>query len=128
MSCLFRSLSYSINNTNETQLRLILVDYLAQNPVLILPDKKASEIIVAEFPNEKFENYLEKMKNSNTWGGAIEIKAFCELFSIQVNVLVLKTKKTITFVPNKWDTQNCTVNDTRCITITWNGYHYEPIE
>lgn len=128
MSCLFRSLSNSINNTNETQLRLILVDYLAENPVLIVPDKKASEIIVAEFPNQKFENYLEKMRHSNTWGGAVEIKAFCELFSIQVNVVVLETRKTISFVPNKWETQNCTINDLRCITITWNGYHYEPIE
>lgn len=127
MSCLFRSLSHSISNTNEGQLRSILVDFLEKNPILILPDKKASEIVFAEFPNLKFENYLERMKKSNTWGGAVEIKAFCELFSIQVKVLVLETGQTITFYPNKWETTNCTVNDFHSITISWNGYHYEPI-
>ena len=128
MSCLFRSLSYFINNTNENQLRQIIVEYLEKDPILIQPDKKASEIIRSEFPSDTLQFYVEKMKRSSTWGGAIEIKAFCELFSMQVGVLVLESKKEITFVPSSWDTSICTVNKNRFLKISWNGYHYEPLK
>ena len=34
MSCLFRSLSYFIQNVNENELRDIIVDYLEKDPIL----------------------------------------------------------------------------------------------
>ncbi len=128
MSCLFHSLSFFINNVDETQLRMILVDYIKKNPVLIPPDKRASEVICGEYPGQSLESYVEEMKDSRRWGGAIEIKAFCELFSMQVNVHVLQTGKKIEFLPYQWTAEAPhTILSNRCINISWNGYHYEPI-
>ena len=127
MSCLFRSLSFFISNTNENQLREIIVNFLENDPVLIFPKTKASEIIPIEFPNETLENYVRKMKKTHTWGGAIEIKAFCELFKMKVFVKVLKNSDNIEFIPSYWTEDNCTINKSRQIKISWNGFHYEPI-
>jgi len=120
MSCLFNSLSYFLDNMNGSQLRRIIVDNMSRDPIIIEPELKVSDIIEYEFRNMTLTNYIKKMSSSNEWGGAVEIKVFCELFHYKVNVIVLRTKKTIEFIPEN--------NVKREITITWNGSHYEPIK
>ena len=45
MSCLFRSLSYYIQNVNENELRDIIVDYLEKDPILIGQDTHLKDIL-----------------------------------------------------------------------------------
>lgn len=119
MSCLFRSLSYFITNVETEELRHIITDYISKDPILIPPDTKLSTILsIDKIPLDKYNN---EMKKSGTWGGAIEIKAFCELFRIKVLVLVLRENRYIEFLPSNWNNEN------RIIKISWNGNHYEPI-
>jgi hypothetical protein len=67
------------------------------------------------------EEYVSNMRNSSTWGGAIEIKAFCELYRIAVEVRVRSTQKTIFFQPSRLATVPSRIR------IEWQGCHYEPI-
>jgi hypothetical protein len=120
MSCLFNSLSYFLDNMNGKQLRRIIVDNMSRDPIIIEPKLKVSDIIKHEFRNMTLTNYIKKMSLSSEWGGAVEIKVFCELFHYKVNVIVLRTRKTIEFIPEN--------NVKREVTITWNGSHYEPIK
>jgi hypothetical protein len=120
MSCLFNSLSSFINNINTIQLRKIIVDNISKNIIIMEPNMRISDIIKHEFKNMTLKKYVSKMSLSHQWGGAIEIKVFCEIFHYKVNVLVLQTKKIIEFFP--------TNNIKKVITITWNGTHYEPLK
>ena len=70
MSCLFNSLSYFIKE-NRNDIRQKICDYIEQNkPIMDGLDTK--DIINYEGPN-----YIQKMRNTSTWGGAIEIQAAC---------------------------------------------------
>lgn len=119
MSCLFRSLSYFISNIETEELRYIITDYISKDPILIPPDIKLSTILSID--EMSLDVYANNMKKSNTWGGAIEIKAFCELFKIKVCVYVIREKRFIEFIPTNWE-------GNRCIKISWTGNHYEPLE
>ena len=68
-----------------------------------------------EFDN--MDNYINMMKRTSTWGGAIEIKAFCNMYNHNVNVVDTKTGRIINFLPN-------TTKYSNEITINWNGGHY----
>jgi hypothetical protein len=59
------------------------------------------------------------MGSDTAWGGAIEIKAFCDLFKVRVIVHVLSTGQTIEFVPSTGTTPVA-------FNISWNGSHFEP--
>lgn len=120
MSCLFRSLSYFITNVETEELRNIITDYIEKDPVLIPPDGKLSTYLSID--KKSLTDYTSDMRKSGTWGGAIEIRAFCELFQIKVYVLVLRDQKYIEFVPSHYP------DETKYIKISWNGNHYEPIK
>lgn len=121
MSCLFQSLSAFIQNTDATALRHIIADYLEKNPVLY-DNEKISDIVQWEDGRPTLEQYVAKMRLQSTWGGAIEIKAFCDLFRASVSVLVLRDKKMVEFTPSS--TQG---PEPLRFTISWNGFHYEPM-
>lgn len=120
MSCLFRSLSFFITNVETEELRQIITDYIATDPIVIPPDGKLSSYLLLE--QTSLDTYTQNMRKSGTWGGAIEIKAFCELFQIKVYVYVIRENKYIEFVPSKWD------DPSKIIKISWTGNHYEPIK
>jgi hypothetical protein len=120
MSCLFRSLSYFITNVETDELRQIITDYISKDPILIPPDGRLSSYLSID--NKNLNDYTKNMRKSETWGGAIEIRAFCELFQIKVFVLVLKDNKYIEFVPTNF------TDNSKYIKISWNGNHYEPIK
>jgi hypothetical protein len=135
MSCLFHSLSAFIQGTDATSLRHILADYLEKNPVLY-DNEKISDIVQWEDGRPTLEQYVAKMRLQSTWGGAIEIKAFCDLFRASVSVLVLRDGKTVEFKPSPSGTSALTgaTAPTRASTseplqfvISWNGFHYEPV-
>jgi hypothetical protein len=109
MSCLFKALSNFIADNHET-LRSKICDFLEQNPILFA-DIRVNDIVKWE----KDSNYIINMRNSETWGGAIEIKSFCEMYKIQVNVHIANNR-IINFIPLD--------GLVSIINITWNGNHF----
>jgi len=111
-SCLFSSIAYLIDkdnfNTSSSLIyRLIIVDHIKQN--------KIDESIFGMSKNE----YLEKISDSDTWGGAIELKMFSEIFDIQIAVLDVQSGRTDIFGE---------IEDfEKRIYLLYNGIHYDPL-
>ena len=115
MSCLFNSMSYFLK-TDSTNIRQEICNYLENNNKIIdgLDTKKIL--------NMESNNYIQDMRKTSTWGGAIEIQAACNIWNMSVIVHDIRNSRRdkITFLPI-----NGRVNNT--INITWSGGHYEPI-
>jgi hypothetical protein len=118
MSCLFDSLA-SFVNLSSINLRKIIVEYLKTNPKL-LDDLRANDIIKWT-ENLDLNNYTDRMSKQNTWGGAIEIRAFCDLFCVNVIIHVLYTNK-------KFEINTCNSKPKAEIHLSYNGSHFEPIK
>ena len=112
MSCLFNSLSKFVNMSPE-QLRSSICNYIKNNNNLF-DDVKMEEVISWE-TNMKFNDYVDMMEKKSTWGGAIEIKSFCEMFNIVV-IVILNDRK-IEFIPSS----KCT---DKVIYLNYTGNHY----
>ena len=112
MSCLFKALcNFSPDSTDE--LRQKICDFLEKNPILF--DTIHVSNIVKWEKNKTLKDYITEMRNNETWGGAIEIKSFCEIYKIQVNVHTIGGK-IISFIP-------LTI-PTAIINISWSGNHF----
>jgi hypothetical protein len=128
---------------------------MEKNPVLY-DNEKMSDIVRWEPGTPSLEQYVGKMRLQSTWGGAIEIKAFCDLFHASVSVLVLRDGKTVEFKPSSTDaptsatasaptgastgastgatagastgaTASAPTSEPLQFVISWNGFHYEPV-
>ena len=120
MSCLFRSLSFFIRDMNESSLRQVICDYLATHPTTLVDGLPFQELVsTAESCDPS--TYILRMRQEETWGGGIEIKAFCELFRVAVDVHVRSSNTHILFTPS-----DTTIPPTR-VRIEWTGNHYEPL-
>lgn len=114
MSCLFDSLSHFIEGTSD-EIRNIICNYLEENkPIIDGIDTK----FILSLDND---NYINNMRHSSTWGGAVEIQAACNIWKTRIIVINKRTNKNtyIEFLP---------VNNSYKYTINleWNGSHYEP--
>lgn len=123
MSCLFQSLSSYISHQDYSKLRQDICNFLESNPN-ILDDMSLEQIV--QLDNLTIQDYIKNMRNNATWGGAIEIKAFCEMYNVNVLVINIRnnerdkdSKKEIKFLSN--------TPANRWVTITWNGGHFEPL-
>jgi hypothetical protein len=117
MSCLFVSLEYFIKENNFI-IRQKICDYLEENkPIIEGIDTK----LILEMENT---NYIKNMRSTNTWGGAIEIQAACNIWQLRIFVKDIRynhaQNNNIEFIP---------INNIyyRTITIEWSGGHYEPL-
>ena len=63
--------------------------------------------------------YINAMRRHETFGGAIEIRAFTKLFKMNVMVKSLPNSKDIEFIENK---------EYLWAVISWNGGHFEAIQ
>lgn len=121
MSCLFNSLSRFVPETSA-QLRNRICNFLQQNSERVLPG--LSDQVLFGMPKAK---YVENMRRSSTWGGAIEIRAFCQIYNFEVEVVnirrngrALNRNASVMFLaPGTEPKQRA--------RITWNGNHYEPL-
>ena len=116
MSCLFNTLSKFVN-ISSNDLRENICNYLQNNPTLY-EDMKAENAII--WSNEGYKNinqYIEMMRRTSTWGGAIEIKAFCNMYHTKVIVNGRQNNEMIEFLPAIKSSSND-------IVINWNGGHY----
>ena len=119
MSCLFNSLSYFLNYSSN-QIRQIICDYLQQNRPLI--DGLSTDFILSLDDS----NYINNMRKSSDWGGAIEIQAACNLWNLKIIINNISRSRRsrrsrIEFVP-------ITKNYTYTIELLWTGNHYEPVK
>ncbi len=98
-------------------LREQICNYLQENPPL-MDDLRLEDILKAE--GGSIGNYISAMRNEAVWGGAIEIKSFCEMFQVGVEVFITSTQKYIFFYPSR-------PRDPPLFTrIEWMGNHFEP--
>jgi len=114
MSCLFNSLSPAVNLHPEI-LRKAISAYLKTDPKL-LDNIKATDIINWAEGKDLYE-YANQMSQPGVWGGAIEIRAFCELFEMDVKVHVLYTGLEFIIKSSK--------KPTAIIHINYTGNHFE---
>lgn len=115
MSCLFDSLVRGLQlSTSSQMLRESICDHLASNPNISgLP---ASDVVLSS-NNQSLASYISDMRRPSTWGGALEIKAACDLHHVTVYVLVLHTGRTIEFLPEG--------DSIKRINLSWSGSHFE---
>lgn len=113
MSCLFDSLYKYVGVGSSQQLRKQICDYLKSNPS-ILDDIQVSEVIKWENGMD-INTYIDKMERSSTWGGAIEVKCFCELYNLAVTIN--HNNRQIEFFPSSG-------KYTGIITLNYTGNHY----
>lgn len=118
MSCLFIALGYFMLDRDPDRLRQDICDYLENNPKLY-EDGLDLETIT-QFEGLTKDQYLQNMRNRNTWGGAIEIKAFCDLYEIDVEVSIINNGKVVHFKSTK-------PHRNGLIRIYWTGNHFEPL-
>lgn len=120
MSCLFRSLSAFVNSIEENELRQNICNYLEQNPK-IMDDLSLKDLLHVDGV-ETFD-YVHNMRHPSTWGSAIEIRAFCEIYQIGVVVKILPTGREVIFKPFSMEKAEYI----SAIMIEWTGNHYEPV-
>lgn len=112
MSCLFNSLGRLLDIPTDA-VRQQICDYLeADKPVL--EGMETHDLLLLEGPD-----YVQRMRQSSTWGGAIEIQVAVRLWN--VNVMVENRRDgtgPIEFV---------TASPSSVLTLYWTGGHYEPV-
>lgn len=115
MSCLFNSLSFFLNEDGYI-IRQKICDYLLNNGKII--DGLDTSFIL----NLESNNYIQNMRNANTWGGAIEIQSACNLYNVNITIRNYRDNngQNIEFIP-------VTNQATRIIELEWTGGHYEPV-
>ena len=118
MSCLFNSLG-SLIHKDAQSLRANICNYIAQNKEL-MEGVNAQEVVTWE-NGQSLDQYVQGMRSPATWGGAIEISAFVNMYCVPVTVLDLRTSKKIHFVPKRRTRK-------KALCLTWNGAHYEAIK
>lgn len=116
MSCLFNSLSYFVREPPQA-IRGRICDYLAADPALM--DDLSASVVVALENGHALAPYVARMRSPATWGGAIEIRAFVQLWRRPVRVWVIRQRRWIEFPCLEAAGPEC--------RLSWTGGHYEPM-
>lgn len=117
MSCLFDSLSFFLSSVSSFELRQMICDYIQSNKSLI--ENIPNSDLIAWSANISMDNYIASMRKPHIWGGAIEIKAFCDLFKKNVRIHSLPNNRTIECLG---------VDSVEWIDLQWTGGHYTPVQ
>jgi hypothetical protein len=104
------------DNQNPQEIRNKICDYLATNPQTQM-GLSVLEIVQAE-SGQELTAYIQQMRSSSTWGGAIEIAAASQIWNCSFYVKVERTGKWIEFLKEGSETK---------YGLSWTGGHYEPI-
>jgi len=110
-SCLFSSIGYLLDDkfdeNSKLKYRQLLINYL-----------EGLEIDIATLGTSK-EEYINNMIDINTWGGAIELKLFSDLFQTEIVSIDIQFNRADIFG------QEC--NYINRIFVLYNGVHYDPL-
>lgn len=118
MSCLFNSMSHFIPESSS-KIRQTICDYL-QNGGKIIDGLDTKTILCFES-----KNYISKMRQSSSWGGAIEIQSACNIWKLRILVNDIRKR---TKVSKVIEFQPVTNSYTKTIKLNWNGGHYTPVK
>ena len=119
MSCLFDSLSVFVNKSSA-ELREEIVEFIRRGKELV--EGLPTDTLVRFTEGQTLQEYTSRMSTRSAWGGAIEIKAFCELY--RKIVVVHFVNKTIEFLPSSKGTKGTRI--VKC-HIRYTGNHYTPM-
>jgi hypothetical protein len=99
------------------KIRHAICDYLEQNKSII-DGMETKEIL--QYENN--ENYVQNMRNTSTWGGAIEIQCACNIWNSRIIVLNNRDigNRQIEFIPLSGQYEIT-------MYLEWTGGHYEPV-
>lgn len=119
MSCLFRALAAFVPHDDAYWIRQKICNFLILNHKIAFA---TAEEYVRWESNVDLLTYVSQMRQPHIWGGATEIKVFCELYQMTVMVRAdhVKNSKPITFTPTS-NKQKQTI-----VKLLWTGNHYEP--
>ena len=118
MSCLFNSLDFFIGE-GSFNIRQKICNYLQENKPII---EDLDTTVILGFENNDSEKYIENMRSTSVWGGAIEIQAACNIWNLRIIVRNYRDSNgsDIEFIPISSKAE-------KTIQIYWTGGHYEPI-
>ena len=129
MSCLFNSLSFFLNETSYI-IRQKICDYLMRNGKII--EGLDTNFIL----NLEGNNYIQNMRNTSTWGGAIEIQCACNIWNARIVVRDIRNcnrnnrninnNNKIEFLPLHAITSIHSTLIKLDFELEWSGGHYEP--
>jgi len=136
MSCLFNSLHYFIPSESSYTIRQKICDYL-QNNNKIMDGLDTDDILQMDSANGSANGsakYIEHMRLTSTWGGAIEIQVACNLWNFRI---IVKNNRGFNHSHSTSST-NCCKSEIEFLPITsteikntiqleWTGGHYEPV-
>jgi hypothetical protein len=117
-NCLFRSIAHQLeNNPNlHMQYRQSIIKY-------IISKRKHFELFLED--DEKFEDYIERMKLFGTWGGHHELYAAAQCLRINIEVFQWNAPKYIILydptIHGKSQNNNCNNNAIRTIQLSFHG-------
>lgn len=117
MSCLFISLGTFLN-IDSTTLRHKVCEHILKNFKDLIPGLDSSHLL-----GEDKNRYVECMKNTTTWGGAVEIQAICQMFHLEVVVWDIRFDQNTHFNFQSHLPYSHT-SDIRVVHLSWNGGHY----
>ncbi len=111
-SCLFASIGYNLDHRNFSEItglqyRQLLGQYLESNEV----DKNLFEV-----PKDQ---YIDLIQNPSTWGGAVELKIFSDMFQMEIASIDVQSNRVDIFGEDKKYPQR--------IYLLYNGVHYDPL-
>jgi hypothetical protein len=117
MSCLFNSISRLIG-INSNTIRQTICDYLEQgHPIM----EGLDTFDILKIEQQTIEKYIRLMRQTNTWGGAIEISAACNIWKCRIIVENRRDRRgNIEFIP-------ISVEPQKTLVLYWTGGHYEPV-
>ncbi len=117
MSCLFDSLSPFVGKSSEL-LRQEVCDYIDSGVSIF--DDTSNDDMIAWLANISKANYISSMRRTSTWGGALEIKAFCDMYKKNVRIQSLPNNRDIECLGRGADPRDW-------ITVAWSGGHYSMV-
>lgn len=120
MSCLFDSLS-KFTTHSSSELRQLIISYFETNPKLMNDETTFHDLM--KWDDVDKDSYINEMKKDSTWGSGLEIKAFVNMFNVNVFVHVPQIQRKIEFV---CDHENA-LTTKPTIEIIWTGNHYIPL-
>lgn len=120
MSCLFESIGRCIGKSAD-QVRHEVCEYLLENPDVMGEDEEKDAVCCWLPEGVSLAEYVDQMRRSDTWGTAVEIKAFVDMYGRRVTVYDTRCQppRKIRFYPRHRPPH------LPCIRLSWDGGHYE---
>ncbi|KAI8995938.1 hypothetical protein BC832DRAFT_568073 [Gaertneriomyces semiglobifer] len=109
-SCLFRSIGYVIERSAEVHARLrkIVADTILNDPVTY------NEAILGRTP----DSYTSWITTPNSWGGAIELAVFSDVFQVEIDSIDVATLRVDKFGEGKYPKR---------VILFYSGIHYDAV-